>query len=66
MSAWEKLLERPREHGHRIQLCGNPDKSSFISNALMPDAENIVLGLRKHFPGQADGIIARARRRCLQ
>ena len=34
--------------------------------ALMPNAEAIVLGLREQFPGQADDILARARRHCLQ
>lgn len=34
--------------------------------ALMPAVESIVLGLREHFPGQADDILARARRHCLQ
>ena len=34
--------------------------------ALMPAAETIVLRLREHFPAQADDILARARRHCLQ
>jgi len=33
--------------------------------ALMPAVEAIVLGLRQHFPSQADDILARARRHCL-
>src|SRR5690348_8294967 len=34
--------------------------------ALMPAVEAIVLGLREHFPAQADDILSRARRHCLQ
>jgi hypothetical protein len=34
--------------------------------ALMPNAETIVLGLREFLPGQAEDILARARRLCLQ
>jgi hypothetical protein len=34
--------------------------------ALMPNAESIVLGLREYLPNQADDILARARRHCLQ
>jgi hypothetical protein len=34
--------------------------------ALMPNAENIVLGLREYLPSQAEDILARARRHCLQ
>jgi hypothetical protein len=34
--------------------------------ALIPTVEAIVLGLRQHFPAQADDILARARRHCLQ
>jgi hypothetical protein len=34
--------------------------------ALMPNAETIVLGLREYLPSQAEDILARARRHCLQ
>jgi hypothetical protein len=34
--------------------------------ALMPNAETIVLGLREYLPSQAEDILVRARRHCLQ
>ena len=34
--------------------------------AIFSAVEAIVLGLREHFPAQADDILARARRHCLQ
>jgi len=34
--------------------------------ALMPNAEAIVLGLREYLPSEAEDILARARRHCLQ
>jgi hypothetical protein len=39
---------------------------SHRSWALMPNAETIVLGLREFLPSQAEHILARARRLCLQ
>jgi hypothetical protein len=34
--------------------------------ALMPNTETILLGLREYVPRQAEDILARARRLCLQ
>jgi DcmR-like sensory protein len=49
----EDLKARVRTRRHR-------------SWALMPNAETIVLGLREYLPRQAEDILVRARRHCLQ
>jgi hypothetical protein len=59
--AMDEILGASAE-GIKVRIGSLRDRSW----ALMPNAENIVLGLREYLPSQADDILARARRHCLQ